>query len=145
VGEVEILLHLRDFQARGESPALGLFHGAASSTAFFTHKYCYRAYFEAAESNTELTVDVVIITPTKTLHNVAVPFAGGLFVAFPQVVAELAKHSANAVSELRTKFTGREFTELAVEFSEAMRVRKLTWKDAEKVLLVDKLAANSKG
>jgi hypothetical protein len=102
-------------------------------------------YFQAAESNTELTVDVVIITPTKTLHNVAVPFAGGLFVAFPQVVAELAKHSANAVSELRTKFTGREFTELAVEFSEAMRVRKLTWKDAEKVLLVDKLAANSKG
>jgi hypothetical protein len=29
---------LRDFQARWESPALGLFHGAASSTALFTHK-----------------------------------------------------------------------------------------------------------
>jgi hypothetical protein len=34
---------LRDFQARWESPAFGLFHGAASSTALFTHNFCYRA------------------------------------------------------------------------------------------------------
>jgi dTDP-glucose 4,6-dehydratase len=42
---VEILLHLRDFQARGKSPVLGLFLGAASSSDLFTHKYCYRAMF----------------------------------------------------------------------------------------------------
>jgi hypothetical protein len=35
---VEILPPLRDFQVRWESPAFGLFHGAASSTALFTHK-----------------------------------------------------------------------------------------------------------
>jgi len=45
VGEVEIPPLLRDFQARGESPALGLFHGAASSTVLFTHRFCYRALF----------------------------------------------------------------------------------------------------
>jgi len=38
VEEVEIPPLLRDFQARWESPALGLFHGAASSTDLFTHK-----------------------------------------------------------------------------------------------------------
>jgi hypothetical protein len=43
VGEVEIPPHLQDFQARWKSPAFGLFLGAASSTARFTHKYCYRA------------------------------------------------------------------------------------------------------
>jgi hypothetical protein len=35
----------RDFQAEWESPDVGLFHGAASSTAFLTHKYCYTANF----------------------------------------------------------------------------------------------------
>jgi hypothetical protein len=68
-----------------------------------------------------------------------VPFAGGLFVVAPQTVEDLAKCAANAVSELRTKFTGKEFTEVAAEFSEAMRVRNLTWKIAEKALLADKL------
>jgi len=38
VGEVGIPPLLRDFQARGESQALGLFHGAASSTALLTHE-----------------------------------------------------------------------------------------------------------
>jgi hypothetical protein len=33
VEKVEIPLRLRDFQAQWESPALGLFHGAACSTA----------------------------------------------------------------------------------------------------------------
>jgi hypothetical protein len=33
VEKVEIPLRLRDFQAQGESPAFGLFHGAAFSTA----------------------------------------------------------------------------------------------------------------
>jgi hypothetical protein len=61
-------------------------------------------------------VDVVIISPTKTLHDIAVPFAGGLFVASPQTVLDLAIAAANAVSELRTKFTGKEFTEVAAEF-----------------------------
>ena len=40
---MEIPPPLRDFQARWESPALGLFHGAASSTARFAHKLCCRA------------------------------------------------------------------------------------------------------
>jgi hypothetical protein len=33
VGKVEIPPLLRDFQAQGESPAFGLFYGAAFSTA----------------------------------------------------------------------------------------------------------------
>jgi hypothetical protein len=45
---------------------------------------------------------------------------------------DLAIAAANAVSELRTKFTGKEFTEVAAEFSEAMRVRKITWDAVEK-------------
>lgn len=44
------------------------------------------------------------------------------------------------MSELRIKFTGKEFTEVAAKFSEAMRVRKLDWEDAEKVLLAEKLS-----
>lgn len=101
-------------------------------------------YFQAAESNTDLTVDVVVISPTKTIHDVAVPFAQGLFVALPGTVVDLANDAANAVSELRTKFTGKEFTEVATEFSEAMRVRELTWENAAKVLLAEKLADNLK-
>jgi hypothetical protein len=39
VEEVEIPPLLRDFQARWESPALGLFLGAASSTNRFNHHF----------------------------------------------------------------------------------------------------------
>jgi hypothetical protein len=98
-------------------------------------------YFQAAESNSELSVDVVIVSPTKKLHKVAIPFAGGLFVISPEAVLNLAKSAAKAVSELRTKFAGKEFTDVAVAFSEAMRVRNVTWKNAEKALLQDKLAS----
>jgi hypothetical protein len=101
-------------------------------------------YFQAAESNIELTVDVVIISPTKKLHEIAIPFAGGLFVISPQAIADLAQKAAVAVSELRTLFTGKEFTEVAEVFSEAMRVRKLSWRDAEGVLLAEKLSTNLK-
>jgi hypothetical protein len=101
-------------------------------------------YFQAAESNSELTVDVVIISPTKKLHDIAIPFAGGLFVISPEGVANLAKHAVGAVSELRIKFTGKEFTEVAAKFSEAMRVRKLNWEDAEQILLAEKLSGNPK-
>ena len=37
---------LRDFRAQWESPASGLFHGAAFSTdGTLTHRFCYRAIF----------------------------------------------------------------------------------------------------
>jgi hypothetical protein len=101
-------------------------------------------YFQAAESNSELTVDVAIISPTKKLHKTAIPFAGGLFVISPEAILDLAKNAAKAVSELRTKFAGKEFTDVAVEFSEAMRVRKLSWKHAEEALLVNELSENPK-
>ena len=39
VEEVEIPPLLRDFQARWESPALGLFLGAAPSTDLFNHHF----------------------------------------------------------------------------------------------------------
>jgi hypothetical protein len=42
---VEIPPLLRDFQTEGESPAFGLFHAVAFSTAPFTHRSCYRAEF----------------------------------------------------------------------------------------------------
>jgi hypothetical protein len=45
VGKVEIPPLLRDFQTEGESPAFGLFHAVAFSTAPFTHRSCYRALF----------------------------------------------------------------------------------------------------
>lgn len=101
-------------------------------------------YFQTAESNSELTVDVVIISPTKKLHKTAIPFAGGLFVISPKAVLDLASGAAKAVSELRTKFAGKEFTDAAAEFSEAMRVRKLSWKHVEEALLVDELSENPK-
>src|ERR1022692_4305787 len=43
VGKVEIPPLLRDFQTEGESPAFGLLHAVAFSTAPFTHRSCYRA------------------------------------------------------------------------------------------------------
>lgn len=42
---VEIRPGSPDFQAQWESPFCGLSHGAASSTALLTHKFCYRAKF----------------------------------------------------------------------------------------------------
>jgi transposase len=48
---------LRDFQAEWESPAVGLFRGAAFSTALLTHKYCYTAIFcNAARNRLKLLV-----------------------------------------------------------------------------------------
>jgi hypothetical protein len=43
VGEVGIPPLLRDFQARWESPAFGLFLGAASSTDPFTHHFRFKS------------------------------------------------------------------------------------------------------
>jgi hypothetical protein len=45
VGKVKIPPLLRDFQAQGESPACGLFHGAAFSTALLPTNSAKEPFF----------------------------------------------------------------------------------------------------
>ena len=88
-------------------------------------------------------IRVIIISPTKTLDEAAVPFASDVFVVSPEAIAELADSAISAVQELRTKYLGREFTEVAAEFAQGMKVRKLLWDHAESVLSAEKLTPSA--
>ena len=56
--KVEIPLRLRDFQVQWESPAFGLFHGAAFSTALLPINCAIDPFFEAQEHHVAVIVRV---------------------------------------------------------------------------------------
>jgi NAD(P)-dependent dehydrogenase (short-subunit alcohol dehydrogenase family) len=108
VGEVGIPPHLRDFQARWKSPALGLFHGAPSSTALFTHRYCYRSHLSRIWDE-ELSLEgvrVLSIDPgdmDTPLHAAAVPDADRSTLKSPEVAARELADTVAAVLSRRTE------------------------------------------
>ena len=61
----------------------------------------------------------------RPLDDAAKPFAANLYVVSPQAVRDLAESAIKGVSELRTMFLGREFTEARVEFEHEMGVKNL--------------------
>jgi len=82
---------------------------------------------------------VVIIAPDAALHNVAVPFAVGLYYSSPEQVLNLARVLAQELRKLRVIFAGREFAEAAVEFSASMRNARLDIPSLRQSLLSQKL------
>src|SRR6516225_563633 len=65
VGKVKIQPLLRDFQAEGESPALGLFHGAAFSTALLPTNSAKEPYFwrVSSFSNSDFSTTLAELLP----------------------------------------------------------------------------------
>lgn len=84
-------------------------------------------------------IEVAIISPTSALDPAAKPFASDLFIVAPEAVCNLAEAAIKMVTELRTKFMGREFTEAREEFEHEMKTKDLTWKSVEDVFLSTKL------
>ena len=84
-------------------------------------------------------IHVVVVAPTPALHQVALPFAGGLFYLAPDSILKLAERIVESIRKLRVKFSGREFAEAAVEFSAALRHMGLHLESAKKVLLTEHL------
>ena len=65
-------------------------------------------------------VEVVVVSPTSKLHELAEPHADGIFYLHPTDVAALAADIATAVRALRVKFAGRDFAEAREEFAAEM-------------------------
>jgi len=84
-------------------------------------------------------IHVVVVAPTPALHQVALPFAGGLFYLAPESVLKVSEKTVECMRKLRVKFGGREFAEAAVEFSAALRNMGLDIESAKKVLLTEHL------
>jgi hypothetical protein len=84
-------------------------------------------------------IQVVVVAPTPTLHQVALPFAGGLFYLAPDRISKLAGKTVESMRKLRVQFGGREFAEAAIEFSAAMRNMGLDLESAKKMLLTEHL------
>ena len=66
-------------------------------------------------------IATVIIAASPSLHQIALPFAGGLFYVDPPSVLKIADKAAENLRKLRVKFSGRDYAQAAVEFSTAMR------------------------
>lgn len=100
------------------------------------HSDWIREFF-ADGSATEIAT--IVVAPSPDLHQIALPFAGGLFYVGPDRVLALAKKVADNVRELRIKFSGQDFPEAAAAFSAEMRNMSLDISSIKKALLSDLL------
>ncbi|HET8887834.1 MAG TPA: hypothetical protein VFQ41_02950, partial [Candidatus Angelobacter sp.] len=66
-------------------------------------------------------VETIIISESSSLHQIALPFAGGIFYSAPQQLWQWSQKIADSLRKLRVRFSGREFAEAAKEFSNEMR------------------------
>ena len=84
-------------------------------------------------------IATIVLAPSSALHQIALPFAGGLFYVAPASVLILAKSVADNIRDLRINFSGRDFPDAAREFSAEMRNRAMTIDSIKKALLSDLL------
>jgi len=90
--------------------------------------------------NTETAeIATIVVAPSPSLHQIALPFAGGLFYVDPQSVLKIADKAAEHLRKLRIKFSGRDYAQAAVEFSTAMRSGGLDLASIRKALLSEPL------
>ena len=81
----------------------------------------------------------VIVAPSPTVHQIALPFAGDLHYIAPARMLKLAERVADTLRKLRVTYVGREFAEAAVQFSAEMRNAGLDLESLRKVLLSERL------
>jgi RAD3-like DEAD/DEAH box helicase len=88
---------------------------------------------------TTAEVATIVVAPSPSLHETAVPFAAGPFYLAPDKILKLAENVAENLRKLRIKFSGREFPGVAAEFSAEMRNSGLGLESVKKVLLSEPL------
>jgi len=77
----------------------------------------------------------IVVAPSPTLNQIALPFAGNLLYVSPDEIRKLGAQVAENIRKLRIKFSGREFAEAAVEFSAELRNGGLDQSGLTKALL----------
>ena len=82
---------------------------------------------------------VVVVARDASLHEIADPFAKGLYYASPDEILKWAQGLSEGVRNLRVTFGGRDFAEAATEFSAGIRNSKLDIPALRKALLSRKL------
>jgi hypothetical protein len=65
--------------------------------------------------------ETIIVAPTPSMDQWALPFAEGIYYCPPDQISKLAEQVATGVRKLRVTFAGREYPEAATEFSAEMR------------------------
>lgn len=84
-------------------------------------------------------IDTIVVAPTPAVHQIALPFAGGLYYLSPEKILQIAQRASEAVRKLRVTFSGREFAEAAIEFSSAMRNFGLDFTSTRAAILSERL------
>lgn len=72
-------------------------------------------------SSKDAKVETIVVAPTPSMDQWALPFAEGVFYCAPDEILKLAELIAEGIRKLRVKFAGREYPEAAIEFSHEMR------------------------
>jgi hypothetical protein len=80
-------------------------------------------------------VSAIVVAPSPELSQIALPFAGDLLYVSPEQIMRLATQIGDSVRKLRIKFSGRDFAEVALEFSAEMRNAGLDLAGLRKALL----------
>jgi hypothetical protein len=101
------------------------------------HSDWIREYLAHGGSTAEIAT--IVVAPSAALHQIALPFAGGLFYVGPETVFALAKKVADSVRKLRIRFSGQDFPGAAAAFSAEMRNMGLDISSIKKALLSDLL------
>jgi hypothetical protein len=84
-------------------------------------------------------IEVVVVSPTAKLDDVAVPFAEGLFYLHPDEVLVWANAVAESLRKLRLGFVGHEYAIANIKFSSAIKDLKLDLLSIQQRVLVHKL------
>lgn len=72
-------------------------------------------------TSNEAQLESIVVAPTSSMDQWALPFAEGVFYCSPDEISKLAEVVAVGIRKLRVKFAGREYPEAAKEFSADMR------------------------
>ena len=84
-------------------------------------------------------IATVVVAPSAALHQIALPFAGGLYYISPDRVAEIAGEVVEGLRELRIRFSGREFADSVAELSAAIRRSNLSIERVRNIFLAKPL------
>lgn len=88
-------------------------------------------------------VEAIVVAPSPSLDQWALPFAAGIFYIAPEELLELAARVAQGVRKLRIQFAGQEFPMVAMKFSAEMRSLGSDAESVKKTLLTAPLIAKS--
>jgi hypothetical protein len=83
---------------------------------------------KVADDGETATIDPVVVSPDCAVHEIGEPFKGGIFHLMPQEILDFAKYVADRMSELRVKYSSRDYASAQKELSADIRAMKLDGK-----------------